>query len=161
MINRYMKIGLAIFVALFCLFYATQNVVNLDAAYYVVNYVLSMEGHEYYPEHFGPPLGGVLVWAALWVIILLEYAAGVLAGKGAWDLWSARNSPAAEFNACKKWIMAAAGMALVVWFGLFTAIGGAYFQMWQTQTGAQSLAGAFQFVGSIALVALYINIRDA
>ena len=53
--------------------------------------------------------------------------------------------------------MAACGVAMLTWFGLFHAIGGALFQQWQTPAGDQSLHGAFWFVASIGIVTLYIT----
>ena len=50
---RYIKILMSASVALFCLFYALQNIWNLDAANWFVAYTTSMEGHEKYPSHFG------------------------------------------------------------------------------------------------------------
>ena len=162
MINRYLKMDLAIFISLFCLFYATQNIFNLQAAYGFVALMLTMEGHGLYPAHFGPAVSSpVLTWLALWIIIILEYIAGVLAAKGAWDLWKSRKAPAAEFQAAKKFVTAGAGVALFVWFGLFSAIGGAYLQMWQTEAGKGSLEGSFMYLGSIGIVALFINMTDS
>jgi len=57
--------------------------------------------------------------------------------------------------------LAGAGAALIVWFGLITVVGGAFFQMWQTELGAASLEGAFQFLESAAFVALFINLPDS
>lgn len=51
-------------------------------------------------------------------------------------------------------------MAIVVWFGLFMVLAGAYFQMWQTELGAASLAGAFQLVGASGIVLLFVNMAD-
>jgi len=161
MLIRYLKMDLAIFIALLCLFYATQNVVNLQSAYSFVSAVLTMDGHVAYPSHFGPAITATpLIWVSLWIIILLEYVAGLFAAKGALDLWSARKGSAAEFQAAKKNVTVGAGVALFVWFGLFSAIGGAYFQMWQTELGGASLNGAFQFAGMIAVVALFIGMAD-
>lgn len=162
MLVRYLKIALTLFMALFCLFYATQNIFNLQSAHWFVATMLSMEGHEMYPGHFGPPVSNpVLAWSALWIIILLEYLAGFLAMKGAWDLWSARAATAETFQKKKYFVMASAGVALFIWFGLFSAIGGGYLQMWQTEAGTGALQGSFWYFAGIALVALYINQADA
>jgi len=162
MITRYLKIDLAIFIALFCLFYATQNIVNLQAAYGFVALMLSMEGHNAYPEHFGPAVTSpALIWLALWIIIILEYTAGLLAAKGAWDMTAARKSSATDFQAAKKYVAAATGVTLIIWFGLFSTIGGAYLQMWQTEAGSGVLHNSFWFVASIGIVMLYINMADA
>jgi predicted small integral membrane protein len=161
MLIRWLKIDLAVFIALFCLFYAMQNLFNLQSAHWFVSSVLSMEGHELYPGHFGPAITSpTLAWIALWVIIVLEFLAGALALKGAWDMWGARNDSAEAFQQKKRCVMASAGVALVIWFGLFSAVGGAYFQMWQTEAGTGALQGSFWYFAGIALVALYINSED-
>jgi len=161
MLNRFLKIDLAIFIGLFCLFYATQNIVNLQSAHWFVATMLSMEGHELYPAHFGPAVTSpALTWLALWIIIVLEYFAGFLALKGAWDMWISRKATASNFHTAKKYVTAAAGVALFVWFGLFSAIGGAYLQMWQTEAGTGALQGSFWYLASIGIVALFINMHD-
>lgn len=162
MLIRYLKIDLALFVAAFCLFYATQNVVNLQAAYGFVGYMMSMPGHEAYPAHFGPPVtNSILVWIAVSIIIALEYTAGLLAAKGGWDLWKARKASSDEFQAAKKNVIAAAGLGLIIWFGIFHAFGGAYFQMWQIEAGEGPLMNAFWFAASLGIIALYVNMRDS
>ena len=161
MLSRYLKMVLAIFIALFCLFYATQNLFNLPAAHWFVSTMLGMEGHEAYPAHFGPAITSpTLAWIALWIIIALEFLAGLLALKGAWDLWAARKGTAAQFQAAKRCVMNSVGVALLIWFGLFGAIGGAYLQMWQTEAGTGALQGAFWYMASIGIVALYINLAE-
>lgn len=158
---RYLKIVLVVFVALLGVMYAAQNVVNLDEAYTFVMSAVGMRDHTAYPSAFGPALHSpVLVWAALAIIILAEFAAGLLAAKGAWDLWAARNASAATFNAAKTCAVLGCGGALVIWFGLFTVVGGAYFQMWQTALGGASLAGAFQCAAQAGIVLLFVNMTD-
>lgn len=158
---RVLKIILVVFVALQAFLYATQNIVNLDAAYQAVAYVTGNTGHEVYPASMGPALGHpALVWAALILILTGEYAVAVLAGKGAWDLWRARRGPPDEFYRARKFAVLGCGMALIVWFGLFSVIGGAYFQMWQTEVGANSLQGAFWYLMNSGLVLLFVNMRD-
>lgn len=159
---RYLKIVLVGFVALLCLLYAAQNVVNLQAAYGFVYAALSMADHVAYPDSLGPAITApALVWAALIFIIALEFTAGLVAARGAWDLWVARNAPPATFNEAKTYAVLGCGLGLVVWFGLFTTLGGAYFQMWQTQLGGGSLGGAFQFAVQIGIVLLFVNMADS
>jgi len=130
---RYLKIVLVVFVSLLCLLYATQNVVNLQAAHGFVSAALSMAEHVAYPAALGPAItSSALVWVALAVIILFEFAAGLLG----------------------------CGAGIIVWFGFFTVIGGAYFQMWQTQLGSASLQGSFQYTMMIGLVLLFLNQPD-
>ena len=159
---RYLKIVLLVFISLFCLMYAAQNISNLDAAYQAVAYVLRMDDHAVYTTAFGPAIHSpALAWLALALIIATELAAGIATAKGCWDLWTARTATAATFNASKTWALVGCGLGLVVWLGFFSVIGGAYFQMWQTQAGALSLGGAFQYLGICAFVLLFVNAPDA
>jgi predicted small integral membrane protein len=159
---RYTKIALAASVSLFCLMYALQNVVNLEAAKWFVAYTTGMEGHEAYPAHFGPAVTTPAIhWILLWIIIVLELAAGLLAAKGTLDLWNARNSSADEFNGAKTYAIAGCGLGIVIWFGLFSAIGGAYFQMWQTEAGGGALANATWFSLQLGVIWLLISQKDS
>lgn len=158
---RYLKICLVLCVAGLGLFYALQNLVNLEAVEMFVATVLSMEGHAAYPNAFGPAVtSGALVWAAIAVILAGEFLVGLVSLKGAWDMFAARKADAARFNASKTFGVLGAGLALIVWFGLFSVIGGAYFQMWQTELGNASLAGSFQYLGAAGLVLLFVNQPD-
>lgn len=52
-------------------------------------------------------------------------------------------------------------MAMVLWFGGFVVLGGALFQMWQTQVGLGSFDGAFTYAATSGLVLLFLNQPDA
>ena len=159
---RTIKILMAASVALFCLVYALQNIWNLDAARWFVSYTTGMEGHDKYPSHFGPAITSPLIHGImLWIIIALEITAGLLAAKGAYDLFQARDGSAEEFNAAKTYAIAGCGIGILIWFGLFSAIGGAYFQMWQTEAGGSALANATWFSIQLALVWLLISQEDS
>jgi predicted small integral membrane protein len=159
---RYIKIALAASVALFCLFYALQNVVNLEAAKWFVSYTTSMEGHDKYPAHFGPAVTvPALHSVMLWIIIALEFLAGLLAAKGTFDLFRARNASAEEFNAAKTYAIAGCGIGILVWFGLFSAIAGAYFQIWQTEAGGGALGNASMFSVQLGVIWLLISQKDS
>lgn len=159
---RYLKMVLLVLVALLALTYAGQNLANLDAAMQAVAYVMRMDDHAVYPDSFGMAIDNpALTAVALATIIVGELAAGVLAGKGAWDLWHARRAPAAEFQAAKTIGLLGCGLGIVVWMGLFWVVGGAYFQMWQTAAGSASLGGAFHYLSMCAFVLLFVNMADA
>jgi predicted small integral membrane protein len=85
---------------------------------------------------------------------------GALSLKGAWDLWRTRHEDASAFNSAKTFAILGAGMAMVVWFGGFVVMGGALFQMWQTQIGTGSFNGAFIYASTSALVLLFLNSPD-
>lgn len=159
--NRYIKIALSAFAALFCLFYAIQNIANLGPAEWFVGTMAAMEGHEAYPNTFAFAVSSpVMAKILLWIIILLELAAGVLAGKGAIDLFAKRNSSSAEFNGTKTYALAGTGLAVVIWFGIFGAFGGAFFQMWQVEAGLNALRDAAFFSLQHGVVWLIIRADD-
>lgn len=158
---RLIKIGLAAFASLFCLFYALQNIVNLQSAFGFVAYIGSMADHPAYPQAFGPAVTSpALIWILLWIIIGLELIAGLLAGKGAVDMLLARNGTAVDFNAAKKWAIAGCGVGVLVWFGIFGAFAGAYFQMWQHEAGTNAMQGAFTYALQMGLVWILLAATD-
>jgi predicted small integral membrane protein len=158
---RYLKIVFAVVIALLCLVYAGQNIANLEAAYQSFAYVMSNADHALYPSSFVPSITSpLLIWAALVLVVGCEFLAGLLAAKGALDMWSARNTEGGVFNTAKKFALLGSGLGIVVWLGFFGVIGGAVFQMWQTGAGSASLAGAFQFFMSCAMVFIVISLPD-
>lgn len=159
--NRLLKIVLAASVAFFCLMYAVQNIANLQAAYGFVALMVGMEGQAAYPVHVGPSVHSpIIIWSMLWIIIALEILAGLLAGKGAFDLWKARKGSADDFNNAKTFAILGCGLGVVIWFGIFSAVGGAYFQMWQTELGAGPLNSASTFSIQMGVIALLIGATD-
>jgi predicted small integral membrane protein len=159
---RYVKVILAAFVALFCLMYATQNVMNLQAGHSFVALMAGMEGHEAYPAHFGPPVTSTaLIWLMLCTIITLEYVAGILAARGTWEMWKARSDSAEVFNASKTYALLACGVGMIIWFGIFHAFGGAYFQMCQIDAGRGPLIDSASFSIQMGVILLVINLQDS
>lgn len=159
---RYLKIIFVVLISLLCLFYAGQNVANLDACYQAFAYVLSGADHQAYPDSFFPAIqSGSLIWLALTLVVSMEFLAGLLAAKGAWDLWTARKGPANAFDNAKTFALLGCGVGIVIWLGMFGVFGGALFQMWQTEIGAGSLQDAQKFFAACALVFLIVNSSDA
>lgn len=158
---RLIKILLTVFVALFCIFYAVQNIFNLQAAHGFVAYVAGMADHVAYPDHLGPAVTApVLTWTILFIIIALEMGAGLLAAKGAYDLFKVRSASPEDFNAAKTYAIAGCGVAILVWFGLFSAIAGPYFQMWQTEAGLNALRDSSLFSIQHGVVLLILAMKD-
>jgi len=158
---RLLKSLVMLSVALLCIFYATNNVANLGNMYGALAYVLGNQDHTVYPSAFGPAITfGPLIWVAVVIVLIGEYGAGLLALKGAWDLFAARGKSAEEFQAAKGMALTACLVGILTWFGLFMAVGGAYFQMWQTTVGAGSQADAFRFAAMLGIIFLIVNSCD-
>ena len=68
---------------------------------------------------------------------------------------------AAAFHRAKQWGVFGCGLGIVIWFGIFSAIGGAYFQMWQIPAGAAVLENAFWFSAQLGIILLVVNAPDA
>lgn len=158
---RHLKIVFVGFISLLCLIYAAQNVANLDACYQAFAYVLGAADHQIYPDSIFPAVQSpAVIWLVLVVVVGLEFIAGLLAAKGAWDLWGARKATAAEFNGAKTYALLGCGVGIVVWLGLFAVFGGALSQMWQTEIGGASMDDAFQFFVACAFIFLIVNAAD-
>lgn len=158
---RYLKIILVIFVGLQGWFYVAGNIANWDSALGAVGYVLGMEGNAVYPNQLFPSVTSpALVTVALLLIVAGEFLVGALSLKGAWDLWAARKAAGGGFNTSKTYAILGCGMAMLVWFGGFIVIGGALFQMWQTQVGAGSFNGAFVYTLTSGLTLLFLTRPD-
>ena len=158
---RISKIILIVFVGLQGLFYALNNIVNFEAATSFVQGVLPMAGNEAYPNAFGPAVTSpALIMIVLWVIILGKLLVAACSFKGAFDMFRARAASPEVFDAAKTWGLMGCIMALLVWFGLFMVIGGAYFQMWQTPLGGAAQGGAFQYAMSSGVVLLFVNSKN-
>ncbi len=159
---RLIKIAIAAFIALFCLFYAVQNLMNLQSGFSFVALMASMADHVAYPNHFGPPVtSAALIWLMFGTIIAGELLAGVLAARGAFSMWQARKADADAFNRSKTYAFAACGVAILVWYGIFHAFGGAYFQMWQTEAGQGPFTHSAMFSIQHAALWLVLATRDA
>jgi predicted small integral membrane protein len=158
---RTFKSIFVLLLALMALFYALQNIANIDACYAAIAYVLSMQDHSAYPNSIIPAItAGWLVWAAVIVIISSEIIAAALLLVGFWHLWNARKAASKEFNQSKTFAFYGAGVGIIVWFGYFGVGGGALMQMWQTQAGGLSLTGAFQYFASCVFVWLILAIPE-
>lgn len=157
---KLVKTGLVLFVGLLAVFYATQNVVNLNGMYGALSYVMSNAEHTAYPNSFGPAITSpILIWFAVALVLVGEYATGLLGLFAAWKLFAGRATPG-DFAAAKRLAIVACGIGMLTWFGFFMTFGGAYFQMWQTTVGNGSHADAFRFAAMLGIIALFVQVIE-
>lgn len=158
---RYLKIILIIFAGLQGLSYFIANLVNFEYALLAVGEVLSQRDSPAYQNLILPPITNpLLIKSALVAIMAGELLVGVLCFIGALNMFAAAGKPAAAFEASKKFAILGCGMALIVWFGGFTVIGTALFQMWQGQIGAGSFEGAHMYLVPSGIILLFVNMKD-
>ncbi len=159
--QRYLQIVVTLSVSLLALFYVAHNLANWNEALEAIGYVLSQQDHAVYPNNLAPAItNSGVVSAVLIAICAGEMAAGLFALVGGYRLWSARKSETACFTAAKRFAIIGVGLAVTVWFLLFAVIGGALYQMWQTQVGAGSLAGAFQYAGLSFFALIHLSLPE-
>jgi len=161
MIDRALKLLFVAIFGLMALLYVIHNIINLDAAYGAVGYVLGLENNAVFTNSLLPAIdtGAVPIFA--WIIFLFEIATGLICLWGAWKLWSARGSDAEGFEGAKGMAKLGLGLGVVTWFGLFGTFGGAGYQMWQHEIGAGSMGDAFKFSVWALLVLLYVGQRES
>lgn len=158
---RYLKIALVVFAGLQGWLYVAGNLANWSAGLGAVGYVLGMSGNEIYAARIFPAITNpVLVKLAFLMIIAAEFLVGALCMKGTWDLWAVRKESASSFNDSKACALLGTGMGMIVWFGGFIVIGGALFQMWQSEVGAGSFRDAFVFAVTSGMVFLIVSRPD-
>lgn len=150
---RLMKMLLVIAAGMQALIYGLQNLANVHAARDAVAYVLSRVDHVVYPDSIMPAITNpTLIWLAVGTIIFLEISAGLLALIGAVRMGMSWNGTMNAWNASKRYAIIGLGLMVFVWLGLFLAVGGALFQMWQTEIGTGSMNGAFIYAVTSGLV---------
>ncbi|TNE62109.1 MAG: DUF2165 family protein [Sphingomonadales bacterium] len=161
MIDRYLKISFVGALGVMALLYVIHNIMNMKEAFGAVGYVLSLENNVLFDNNLLPAIPAGMIPVAAWIIFLFEISCGVICLLGAWKLWQARNADAAGFETAKTMAKLGAGLSVIIWFGFFGAIGGAGYQMWQSEIGAGSLADAFKFSVWGLLVLIYLNQRES
>ena len=158
---RILKAALVLAIGLHALIYALQNLANINEAHGALGYVISGADHQAYPHTlFFNSDSASVHWAALILVLVGEFAIAFFGLKGGWDLFAARGGTAEQFHAAKSAGSWAAGLALLLWFGLFMVFGGAFFQMWQTAIGSGSLHDAFAFATISVLTMLFVYLTD-
>lgn len=160
MVERYLKIAFVAALGLMALLYVIHNIMNLQEAYGAVGYVLSLENNAIFDNNLLPAIPASVIPVAAWIIFAFEIACGAVCLLGAWKLWQARGD-AEAFHAAKGTARLGAGLAVIIWFGFFGVIGGAGYQMWQSEIGAGSLTDAFKFSVWGLLVLLYLGQRES
>jgi predicted small integral membrane protein len=102
----------------------------------------------------------IIVWLGFLTIALGKIAAAGLCGVGAWRMWGARKLDAESFNVAKKMALVGCSVGVAMLFGVFIVAGSTYFNLWMTPVGSVALPIAFQLIGCIALIAIFVSQPD-
>ncbi len=158
---RITKITAAAFIGTIGLLVFLGNLLNLNSAYDFVSFVVAGAEQPYY-KIIGPTVTAVwLTWIALFVIMGVELAIGVLGFSGAIRMIQKRGETSDEFNNSKAHAVLAGILGMLLWYGFFIVIGEWYFQMWQTELGLGAVAGAFRYGSVCAVLMFFISSKDS
>lgn len=140
------------------LLYVMHNIANIDAAQAVFTYVTSHADQTAYPVTLLPAPPPALIAVAMMLVFALEMSAGVLL------LWAGAKMAAGRHDArvfSGGVRIAKCGIACAVanWWGLFQAIAGAGYQMWQVEAGRDPFYSSWMFGASYVLLLIVLNQR--
>ncbi len=158
---RITKITAAAFIGTIGLLVFLGNLLNLNSAYDFVSIVVAGAEQPYY-KIIGPTVTAVwLTWIALFVIMAVELAIGILGFSGAIRMIQQRGGTSDQFNNSKAHAVLAGILGMLLWYGFFIVIGEGYFQMWQTELGLGAVAGAFRYGSVCAVLMFFISSKDS
>jgi predicted small integral membrane protein len=146
--------------ALFALMVAVNNLVDYESNFQFVRHVLSMDttfpGNALRWRGIASPVFWTL---AYWSIIAAEAVVGCLLAYATAQLAMKLRSSARNFNAAKKYAIAAVGLGFLLWFTGFMVVGGEWFAMWQSKEW-NGLQAAFRFDVILLVVVIFLNQPD-
>lgn len=158
---RIMKILLVLSVAMWGLLGAFGNIAGWTGTTGAVAAVTSMSTFTGGAVRWQATTNPAVIVAGALFITLFKIVAGLYCVAGAWRMWVARSSDAAKFSEAKTFALVGCAVAI---FGLFSGwivIGEGWFEFWRSDMmREQAGETAFRYGGMIALIALFIGIRD-
>jgi predicted small integral membrane protein len=157
---RLSKMALVAAIALLTTLVAFGNITDYGTNWAFVQHVLSMDTT--FPNsttHDRQITAPDVQTAGYLLIIAAETTTAALCWIGAMVLLANVRAAAASFNAAKRWAVAGLTLGFLTWMVGFMAVGGEWFEMWQSTVwnGEES---AFRFHMTIVAVLIYVSLRD-
>ena len=140
---RIFKSLLVLLIGLTAVMYALQNLISIGAMRQQIDATNSGSASP------------AACWTGFALMTLCQLAIAVVALKGAWNLFAARNGSAEEFKEAKSVAVWAGGLSLLSWFSLSLMVGGGLFQ-WGTDSGEAALGKTFALGTTSALTILFV-----
>ena len=158
-LSRLSKAALTAAAAAWSLLVACNNVFDYASNLEFVRHVLEMDTT--FPSNAGmlraihAPL---LHHAAYALIIVVEFAVGIVAGLGALRMFRARGD-AGQFRQAKGLAVAGLTLGILLWLVGFEVVAGEWFMMWQSRTwNAQE--SAFRFATAFGVILVFVSLDD-
>jgi predicted small integral membrane protein len=157
---RILKIVLVASVAAYCLLGMLANIADWPRTLGSVGGVVSMATVEGGAHRWQATANPAIIVGGAMFIVLFKIVAGVTCLVASWRMWSVRRADVATFTHAKAFANVGCGVAI---FGLYfgwTVIGEQVFDMWRSTVFAPSGNTAFRYGASIALIAIFVGMRD-
>lgn len=157
---RTVKLLLVATVAFWGFIGAFENVENWGETLDSVRAVTSMETVPGGAERWQASSNPLLVWLGALFIMLSKLTVGLLCSVGVYQMWQARAGDAVAFSHAKKAALAGFGIAMFMLFGGFIVIAESFFELWRSEVLSNVLLAAFRYAGLIALIAIFVSMKD-
>ena len=160
LIARISKTALVAAIAFLTTLVAFGNITDYATNWAFVRHVLSMD--TIFPDsatHYRNITNPVVQTAGYLVIIAAESGTAVLCWIGVLSLLANLRDASSSFNRAKRWSIAGLTLGFLTWQVGFMAIGGEWFEMWQSTVwnGEES---AFRFHMTMIAVLIYVAMND-
>ncbi len=139
---------------------AFGNFADWEGTYGAVAAATSMSTWEGGADSWRATSSPFVVTTGAILIPLLKLTSAVLCTLGAWSMWVARDR-SHEFETAKRLALAGCGVAMFLLFAGWIVIAESWFEMWRSDVmRGPALESAFRYLGCIALIALFVGMRD-
>ncbi len=157
---RGLKVALIASVAAYCLLGMIANLADWPRTLGSIRGVVSMATVEGGPTRWQATTSPVVVIGGAIYIVLFKTVAGLVCLLGAWRMWIARRTDAAAFAQAKTLALVGCGVAVLGLYLGWTVVAEQVFDLWRSKVFAQSANTAFRYAASIALIALFVGMRE-
>jgi len=158
---RIVKILLVLAVALWGIVGAYGNLTDWSGTTGAVKAVTSMSAFDGGADKWQATSNPVIVYAGALFIMLSKIFAGFLCLVGARRMWDARAGDAADFAKAKTLALTGCGVAVFMLFTGFIVIAEGWYALWNSDAMRGPVLGsAYRYAGMIALIAIFVGMRD-
>jgi predicted small integral membrane protein len=139
---------------------AVNNLTDYNANWAFVTHVLSMDtAASHAAIQYRAVTSPLLQMLAYWLIIAAETLAAALCWVGAFALLRALRGSRTAFDRAKAPCIAGLTLGFLIWQFGFMAIGGEWFEMWQSPAW-NGVPSAFRFHITILVVLIYLSLPE-
>ncbi|NNE39958.1 MAG: DUF2165 family protein [Marinicaulis sp.] len=112
-------------------------------------------------DHWKATTNPIVIWLGALFIIGGKITTGALCALGAANMWQARKSDAAAFNASKKLGLAGCAVAFFMLFTGWIIIAESWFYLWNSDALRDvSLGAAHRYAMFIGIIAVFVGLAD-